>query len=58
MSLKMKSTCERCGNGLAPTDECYICHYECTFCPSCTDQQDAVCPNCNGELVRRPRPPN
>ncbi|MGH9821468.1 MAG: DUF1272 domain-containing protein, partial [Pyrinomonadaceae bacterium] len=31
-----------------------ICTYECTFCAACTKEMNAVCPNCGGELVRRP----
>jgi hypothetical protein len=57
MAFEMKTECERCGRPLDVTEESYICTYECTFCPACTDGMDAVCPNCRGELVRRPRPP-
>ena len=32
-----------------------ICSYECTFCASCADTMAGVCPNCGGELVRRPK---
>jgi len=39
---------------LAHGDEAYICSYECTFCPECTNEMKARCPNCGGELVRRP----
>jgi hypothetical protein len=56
MTLEMRLECERCGVALAPTDEAYICTFECTFCTSCTKEMAAVCPNCGGELVRRPRP--
>jgi hypothetical protein len=56
MPLEMRLTCERCGTALAPADEAYICTCECTFCPTCTQAMAAVCPNCGGELVRRPRP--
>jgi hypothetical protein len=55
MALEIKSNCEKCGRSLAPGDEAYICSYECTFCPSCTKRMSAVCSNCGGELVRRPR---
>lgn len=55
MVLEMKAVCERCEKHLDESDECYICTYECTFCPDCTSIMDAVCPNCSGELVRRPR---
>ena len=56
MALAMKSACERCAAPLDPSTESYICTVECTFCPDCTAAMDAVCPNCSGELVRRPRP--
>ena len=54
--LKMKPACERCQRSLSITDEAFVCSYECTFCPDCAvDQLGVVCPNCGGELVRRPR---
>ena len=32
-----------------------ICSYECTFCAGCAEATLAGrCPNCGGELVRRP----
>jgi uncharacterized protein len=55
MALEMKSVCEKCGCALAPGDEVYICSYECTFCGNCAAAMDSICPNCGGELVRRPR---
>jgi hypothetical protein len=55
MSLEMRPSCERCGTLLALEDEAYICSHECTFCGGCTATLGAVCPNCGGELVRRPR---
>jgi uncharacterized protein len=55
MALEMKASCERCGVALAPDAEAYICTFECTFCPSCTASLEHFCPNCGGELVRRPR---
>lgn len=56
MALELKSLCERCGQAIAPEDKAYICVYECTFCHACTLWLGFVCPNCGGELVRRPRP--
>jgi len=53
--LEMRSTCERCGTDVVPDGTAYICTYECTFCESCTTEMHRVCPNCAGELVRRPR---
>ena len=55
MALEMRTTCERCGATLEPDGEARICSYECTFCVSCTDEMNGVCPNCSGELVLRPR---
>ena len=55
MALLMKTACEKCGRKLEPQGEAYICTFECTFCRECTDGMKAVCPNCGGELVRRPR---
>jgi hypothetical protein len=55
MALKMRDVCERCAGPLAPSAEAFICSYECTFCASCTQELESICPNCGGELVRRPR---
>ena len=52
--LKMKSACERCNHALDPMSTAFVCSYECTFCLSCTEAMNTVCPNCDGELVRRP----
>lgn len=56
MSLQLKSHCERCGQEIGSNDKAYICVYECTFCHACTLWLGFACPNCGGELVRRPRP--
>lgn len=53
--LEMRGTCERCGRSLPADAAALICVHECTFCPECTEAMDGVCPNCSGELVRRPR---
>ncbi len=56
MALELKKECEKCGRALTPAEsEAYICTYECTFCGKCTREMNSVCPNCGGELVRRPR---
>ncbi|HEV7519007.1 MAG TPA: DUF1272 domain-containing protein [Thermoanaerobaculia bacterium] len=55
MALEMRDRCERCDAELAHEQEAFICSYECTFCPSCTGGMEGRCPNCGGELVRRPR---
>lgn len=54
--LELRPACERCGKGL-PHDspEAMICSDECTFCAACAAQPlQGKCPNCGGELVRRP----
>ena len=55
MGLELKSECEKCGAKLALDGVAYICSYECTYCGSCAGQMNFVCPNCEGELVPRPR---
>jgi hypothetical protein len=55
MALSMKERCERCEMALPADGTAYICSYECTFCGECAEGMSHVCPNCGGELVRRPR---
>ena len=55
MGPQMKAACEQCGEAMTSGAEAFICSYECTFCPECTVKLKNVCPNCGGELVRRPR---
>lgn len=55
MPLEMREECEKCSRSLGHAGAAFICSYECTFCPACTDAMAAVCPNCGGELVARPR---
>jgi uncharacterized protein len=55
MALEMKTSCDKCGGPLTTPGVAYICSYECTYCASCAEQMDCVCPNCKGELARRPR---
>lgn len=55
MALEMRAACERCGAGLDAAGEAYVCSHECTFCRTCRDAHSGVCPNCGGELLRRPR---
>jgi len=52
--LTMKQRCDRCDGGLNRIDIAFICSYECTYCSQCATEL-SVCPNCGGELVRRPR---
>jgi hypothetical protein len=57
--LSMRPNCECCDRDLGPeTSEAFICSFECTFCENCASASlRGVCPNCGGELVRRPRRP-
>jgi hypothetical protein len=55
MALELRTKCEKCGAALAPDGTAFICSFECTFCEKCTKAMEQVCPNCGGELVRRPR---
>ncbi|MFT4417177.1 DUF1272 domain-containing protein [Fredinandcohnia humi] len=55
MGLEMRKKCEKCNKELHNTSIAYICTYECTFCEDCTENMNHNCPNCGGELVRRPR---
>ena len=54
--LKLKPNCECCDRDLPPESiEACICSFECTFCADCADQiLKGICPNCSGELVKRP----
>jgi len=54
--LELRPNCECCNRDLPPeSTEAMICTYECTFCRTCTDAIfKGSCPNCGGELVRRP----
>jgi uncharacterized protein len=54
--LQLRPNCECCDCDL-PADSCeaMICSYECTFCRTCAEALlSGTCPNCGGELVRRP----
>ena len=53
--LDLRPNCECCDADLGPTAEALICTYECTFCPACAHGILAgTCPNCLGNLERRP----
>ncbi|MGQ8633121.1 DUF1272 domain-containing protein [Agrobacterium sp. DKPNP3] len=56
MALELRPNCECCDRDLAPDNrDAMICSFECTFCVDCvTGVLDGACPNCGGELVRRP----
>ncbi|MEO6056567.1 MAG: DUF1272 domain-containing protein [Gemmatimonadales bacterium] len=51
----MRAQCEKCQTPLTIGDPAFICSHECTFCPACAMTMGQRCPNCQGELVRRPR---
>ncbi|HKW06783.1 MAG TPA: DUF1272 domain-containing protein [Candidatus Dormibacteraeota bacterium] len=57
LGLEMRRQCETCGAQLQTDGAAFICSYECTFCESCARVHHGVCPNCEGELVQRPRRP-
>ncbi len=54
--LQLRPNCECCDKDLPPgSREAMICSFECTFCAQCASEVlDGQCPNCTGELVRRP----
>ncbi|EMS9660371.1 DUF1272 domain-containing protein [Klebsiella aerogenes] len=54
--LELRPNCECCDKDLPPeSKEAFICSFECTFCIDCVTQRlSGLCPNCGGELVRRP----
>ena len=57
--LALRPNCECCDRDLPnESADARICTFECTFCRTCAeDKLSGICPNCNGELVRRPRRP-
>ena len=57
--LELRPNCERCDRNL-PNDslDARSCSFECTFCSTCAEQAlGGICPNCGGELLRRPQRP-
>jgi hypothetical protein len=54
--LDLRPNCECCDRDLPPDSKAArICTFECTFCADCAEGSlEGVCPNCGGELVRRP----
>jgi hypothetical protein len=55
--LQLRPNCECCDTDLAgDSGDAWICSFECTFCATCANETlRGRCPNCGGELVRRPR---
>ncbi|WP_299876746.1 DUF1272 domain-containing protein [uncultured Sulfitobacter sp.] len=54
--LILKPNCECCDVDLPPdSTAARSCSFECTFCKDCAETRfDNTCPNCGGELIRRP----
>ena len=54
--LQLRPNCECCDRDLPPAaTDAMICSFECTFCRACAEGVlRGRCPNCGGELVRRP----
>jgi hypothetical protein len=54
--LQLRPGCECCDTDLpGESAAAFICSFECTFCEACaTGTLAGKCPNCGGELVRRP----
>ena len=55
--LELRPHCECCGKDLPPdADDAMICSFECTYCTTCVETRlRGACPNCGGDLQRRPR---
>jgi hypothetical protein len=54
--LELRPNCECCDRDLPPeSPDAMICTYECTWCRDCVENVlHGVCPNCGGNLERRP----
>jgi hypothetical protein len=54
--LALRPNCECCDVNLPPDSlAARICTFECTFCADCAEMRfSSVCPNCGGDLARRP----
>ena len=54
--LQLRPNRECCNKDLPPdSKDAMICSFECTFCSDCAEKVlQGRCPNCGGELVRRP----
>ena len=57
--LQLRPNCECCNRDLPNESlDARICTFECTFCSESAETKlNNTCPNCSGELVRRPRRP-
>lgn len=54
--LALRPNCECCDTDIAAdSPDAFICTFECTFCRTCKEGVlDHTCPNCGGNLERRP----
>ena len=54
--LELRPNCECCDRDLPPASaDARICSFECTYCAACADDVlKGRCPNCTGNLERRP----
>lgn len=56
--LELRPNCEACDRDLPNGARAFICTFECTFCPDCTETvHKGTCPNCGGDLQPRPSRP-
>ena len=55
--MEYRHECGRCRTSLGDDASAYFCANECTYCPTCYRKLYYTCPNCGGELLRRPRAP-
>lgn len=57
--LALRPNCECCDKDLPNgSPEALICTFECIFCASCAETRfGGRCPNCGGDLVKRPTRP-
>ncbi|HEY5389470.1 MAG TPA: DUF1272 domain-containing protein [Solirubrobacteraceae bacterium] len=57
--LELRPNCECCDCDLPNgSPQARICTFECTFCADCAQERfGGRCPNCGGDLVRRPTRP-
>ena len=57
--LELRPNCELCNRDLPPNSmAAMICSFECTFCKSCVEKLQNVCPNCGGGFQPRPVRPS
>lgn len=56
--LEVRPCCENCEKNLPyNATDAMICTFECTFCASCVQKLQNICPNCGGNFEKRPISP-